>query len=297
MAVTEDLSEAERWWSEASTACRDIAPNITLGTGEDVLACPRCGSLWRGHRQDAGGCDARYLDAEYTRAALDRIWDRCTADYAADHRWLDAQGLGPGARVLEVGTYAGAFLAWAAGRGCDATGVDVNPAMVAYAQGRGVDARVGVLRREEWGSDRFDQVWILNCFEQAPSPRRLLAESHAVLHAGGRLVLRTPNADFVAPAHRWRALRASAMANHVLGMPFLHCFTVRGLRTALAATGFELIEVRGREFAPVPPPALSAAVRSLGDRAARRALAAVRPAAAHPWIDLVAIRRSLPSPT
>ena len=291
-AVERDLRWARRLWSEAAGAAKEEARRITLDHGDDVLRCAGCASLWRVHTVPADGCDGRYVEDRYGPEALQHIWSRCTAEYEDDRAWFTAQGLGPGVAVLEVGSYAGAFLGFAGALGCNAVGVDVNPEVVAWARGRGVDARLGPLRRDHWGAERFDQVWVLNCFEQVPDPDALLAEMRAVLRARGRLVVRTPNAAFLDLAYRWPilGLRRSAAANHVFGIPFLRCYTTAGLRQLLARNGFAVLSTRERAFTTVPT---TATLRVAGPRwsaAAGRVTARLRPDAAAPWIDVVAVR-------
>jgi SAM-dependent methyltransferase len=291
-AVERDLGVARRLWSDAVTATHEPPVRVTLDRGDDVLRCGDCGTLWRRHAMPADGCDGRYLHDKYGAATLQRIWARCMTEYEGDRAWLTEQGLGPGVRILEVGTYAGAFLAFAGSLGCEAVGVDVSREAVAWAQGRGVDARLGPLRRGGCGPERFDQVWVLNCFEQVPDPDAFLAEIHAVLRDDGRLVLRTPNGAFVALAYGWPlpGLKRTAVANHVFGIPFLHCYTTAGIRALFARNGFSLASARGRPFAVRPTAAAGRVSASRVGGATRRLAARLRPDAADPWIDVVGVR-------
>lgn len=270
-------------WSIWTRASGTPDPNVTQDEAAPVWECTTCRSL---RREPSGDVESTYRDDRYGREALDHLWDRCTREYEADRDWLVAQGLRPAARVLEIGSYTGAFCAFAEARGCFATGVDVSAEMVAYARERGVDAHLGAFDPSRFDGERFDSVWVLNCFEQLPDLHELLEDVRAVLAPGGRLVIRTPNAAFVRMAHRptlRTMLTPLAITNHVLGVPFSRCLSAAALHSLLARHGFAEIVVRPREFAAVDPPELPAWWTVL--RPVRRVVSGVLPM---PWLDLTA---------
>jgi SAM-dependent methyltransferase len=202
--------------------------------------------------------------------------------------------LAPGAELLEIGSYVGAFLDFARDSGCQVVGIDVNRVLSRYCRQRGHDVRNVAFSARLFHGARFDGVWILNCFEALPAPRDTLKQARDVLRPGGSVVIRTPNADFVTLAHnrgapRW--LRTIADANGLLGVPFRRCFSPDALIDFLRREGFEITTLRGREFASrvpsgSPPASFRRAAWTICSIVARRPL--------HPWLEVHACRAAAP---
>src|SRR5580704_15081237 len=128
-----------------------------------------------------------------------RLWGtdpRAWADLAEAHNRplfeavLDAAGVGPGARVLDVGCGSGLTLVLAARRGAAPSGLDVSPGLLGIARERLPDAdlREGDMERLPWDDAAFDAVVGVNAFQFAGDPRRALREAARVTRPGGRVV-------------------------------------------------------------------------------------------------------------
>ena len=102
----------------------------------------------------------------------------------------------PAGRLLDVGTGIGEMLRLAREAGWEAVGVDIDPAVVAYARARGLDARVGELATLRLPASSFDLVTLWNVLDFVREPLALLRECRRLLVPGGRVFVRTPNVPF-----------------------------------------------------------------------------------------------------
>jgi SAM-dependent methyltransferase len=288
-------------------SAHDIAADLAAARGGldgvmfdqpvDIERCRRCGSLFRDRSQVPADVAESYRRARYPVAVATPLRDKALADLNADSNRLARFGCGPGARLVEVGSYVGAFLDFARGAGCDIVGVDPNEALAGWCRQRGHDVRTAVFSAELFPRETFDGVWILNCFEQLPDLDAAVQDAHRVLRPGGPLVIRTPNAAFVAAAHHSSrtVLRRIADANAVLGVPYRRCLTPSTIRVLLTRNGFRDVHVRGREFSSVGPSRWVAwSAPRLG---AYRAASLVAGRIVHPWLEIVAVRALRPAGT
>ena len=260
----------------------------------NIERCRDCGCVFRDRRYVPGDVEQFYRRASYPLAAAERLRDKTLADLNAESGRLARLGCRPGARLLEVGSYVGAFLDFARRAGCDAVGVDLNENLADWCRDRGHDVQTAPFTAELFPEKRFDGVWILNCFEQLSDLDQVVQDAHDVLGPGGRLIIRTPNASFVERAHGrgFLPLRRVADANAVLGVPYRRCLTPSAIRLLLARHGFRDVGVRGREFSSLAPenwPSSWAAWRK-PRLAAYAAASVICGEMIHPWLEVVATR-------
>lgn len=237
-----------------------------------VFGCDSCGSVFR-DPDAVGDLVERYQHDHYPAGALRELHARARAELDRDAAWLAVHGVVRGASILEVGSYTGSFLEFARDAGCAAHGFDVGYETAAFARDLGLEVHTAPFTADQYDGDPVDCVWVLNCFEQLPDPAHLVRDAARVLRAGGRLVVRTPTAEFVRLAHTDQTsdfMRASAATNAVLGIPFARCLSRRTLVTMLLEHGFELETVRNRRrgWAPrsrTPAPWIDVVARRAGD--------------------------------
>lgn len=100
---------------------------------------------------------------------------------------LDATGVGPATRVLDVGCGTGMALALARERGALPAGVDVTEGLLAIARRRlpDGDLRVADMESLPFGDESFDVVLGVNSFQFAGDPVRALREAARVCASGG----------------------------------------------------------------------------------------------------------------
>ena len=148
--------------------------------------------------------------------------------------------LGKGARVLEIGSYIGAFLHVAAECGWNAVGVDVGRDTGHFARAHGYAVMDQPLEKCGFDPHMFDGVFIWNTFEQLDNPKRILENVRRVLRPGGVFVIRTPNAALYMDSRDITVLGHS----NLLGFPHLYGYSVQSLQRLLSSNGFTLSAVR-----------------------------------------------------
>ena len=123
-----------------------------------------------------------------------RLWGtdpRAWADLAEAHNQplfeavLDAAGVGPGTRVLDVGCGSGLTLVLAAQRGATPSGLDISPGLLGIARERLPAAELceGDMESLPHRDAAFDAVVGVNAFQFAGDPRRALREAARVTPA------------------------------------------------------------------------------------------------------------------
>lgn len=176
-----------------------------------------------------------------------------------------------GARVLDVGCGYGSFVTEARAVGLDARGVDTAEFEIEFARGRLAERQpgspddafvIGDGQRLPFETSSFDAVTMWNVIEHVPDTASLLAEIDRVLVGGGWLFAIAPNyAAFRREAHYhvpWvplmprpiasRYLRAKGRDPRFFETSIFYC-TNRGIRRALRARGFDVVDRRAERLA------------------------------------------------
>lgn len=106
---------------------------------------------------------------------------------------VEAAGIAPGTRVLDVGCGSGEFLAFVAERGAIALGCDPAPGMLAVAArvAPSAELRTGGFGALPWSPGEVDVVVAVNALAFAPDPDAAVAEAARLVGVGGRVAIAT----------------------------------------------------------------------------------------------------------
>lgn len=196
--------------------------------------------------------------------------------------------MGRGGSGLEVGSYAGAFLAAAREVGLQFDGLDINPEANALARMLGFTVHDGELSSFQ-PDRRFDVVAIWNTFDQLADPRGAVAAAASLLSPGGLLVIRVPNGAFYARFRRWRRAWPLLAQNNLLTFPYRWGFTPKSLARLLSDSRFAVRASRGDVLVPIADEWTRPWAR-IEERAIKQTMGAIAGASRRfaPWIEIYA---------
>jgi SAM-dependent methyltransferase len=147
-------------------------------------------------------------------------------------------------RWLDVGCGAGTLMEAVRDRGWAVVGTEVSASAAEAVRAKGLDVRAGELSALGLDDGAFDVVSMVEVVEHVPDPRGLLAQVRPLLRPGGILYVTTPHGRGVSA----RLLRTGWSI--VAPPEHLQLFSLRGLRAALEAAGFEVASARTQAVNP-----------------------------------------------
>jgi len=145
-----------------------------------------------------------------------------------------------GKRFLDIGCGSGASVKGATDLGWNATGVDIDPQLIAHGRKQlGVDLRCGLITTVDLPEGGFDFIKLRDVIEHFPNPLEVLLRIRTLLAPAGVLLVVTPNEGGIATKarialHRRRKLVATVPPPH-----HLHSFAPGQLQKVLLRAGFE----------------------------------------------------------
>lgn len=136
--------------------------------------------------------DVRYVDTgSATRTDIEAA--RMDEEFEIE---MSRAGIGPGARILELGYGHAHFLAWATAKGCKVVGTEINPGLHEAALAAGHDVHLGTLDDIDFAPDTaFDAIVAFDVFEHLTISelKDTLTRLHGLLSKGGVVFARFPN--------------------------------------------------------------------------------------------------------
>jgi SAM-dependent methyltransferase len=269
----------------------------------DLAACLSCGMLMRSPRPRARDVARAYEDDEYPPGRIADLFAAQVESFRgklAQLRSLDAPR-----RILEVGSFVGAFLHVARESGLEAVGVDPGQQLAKSCAERGLTVLQGTLEdlAPQLCREPFDAVAIWNTFDQLPDPRATLRLLSSCLKDRGILAIRVPHG--LAFEKLLRRLRSGGPVqrhvaklglawNNLLSFPYLCGYGIATLDRLVAPFGFDRVLVSGdvlcrlaghatARWARVEEAIVKAAERAAIERQLRSGDVRLRTA---PWIDV-----------
>lgn len=217
----------------------------------DIVACKYCRLVFRAPRPSSRDITAAYRHDHYGRDRLGALFAAQLRSYRPKARelraWLPTQRA---ARVLEIGSFVGGFLAAGQEQGWEMLGIDPGAEVAAFCREKGLPIFCGTTREAPVPPQSADGITIWNTFDQLPDPRATITTICRMLRPGGVLAVRVPNGE----CFRWAVarlrtvgwpwagwLRAILAWNNLLAFPYLYGYSLRTLDRLLRGYGFTRI--------------------------------------------------------
>ena len=236
----------QKFYASRSNAGGKDLTNFTQQPETNIVKCLGCGTVLRNPQPTPEALADLYKNDPYGLDTLEKLFE------SEKHFFREkAEGfrLPASARVLEIGSFVGAFLHAAIERGWDACGIDIGEETAAFCRGRGHRV-LGTIQDLEETS--YDAVFIWNTFDQMADPVGELLRLREVLKTGGLLVIRVPNGRFEDACLRIRKrmglrehVRRAQAYNNFITFPYLNGYTADSLPRLLANCGYSCLRISG----------------------------------------------------
>jgi len=163
-------------------------------------------------------------EVEVWSALCSWLYSLFRSNPASNRAMVEYSGVGPGSRVLDVGSGPGASLEHARRAGAEVAGVDPSPSMVKRGSRRVEDARVvqGSAEHLDFSDGAFTDVWAISSFHHWAYPDVALEEIRRVLDVGGRVYLMERRLDEGKTGHGLTMADATELTSSLSGKGFTH---------------------------------------------------------------------------
>ncbi len=206
------------------------------GSIYELLRCERCGTArTTGELPGPAAHETAYYAP--TQGLADRLIEPLRVLGDAD-RLRSARVIGPGSRVLEVGSGDGRLLARLKRRGAEVEGVEPSPAARQRSAAAGVPVIGGAVEDAEKPARPPTDVIAWHSLEHLDRPAEALRMLRGWMEPGARLVVATPNLASLQArigGDRWFHQDVPRHRTH---------FTANGLVALVRRSGFEVTRVR-----------------------------------------------------
>jgi len=250
---------AKKRWIRCNACGADAFRPLCTVNGWQIGRCGNCSLIYLNPMpffEPSAGFSKMSLDFQYTRfqhhitpAVLehDRKQLRRQLEKVSRLAGIDQPG-----KFLDIGCGSGSSVRAAADQDWEATGVDIDPELVALGRGQlDADLRCSPVLESGLEASRFHFVRLRDVIEHLPNPYEVLCEVKRLLVPGGVVLIATPNEGALATQLRLllggkRKLIATVAPPH-----HVHGFTPKTLALTLERAGLELCEMK--TTTPVDP--------------------------------------------
>lgn len=195
---------------------------------QTLVRCTDCGILYESPRYRADVIIGAYATADSVHDSQHSV--RARSFYRALTK-LSRHLPAPGAKVLDVGTAGGAFLAAATQFGYDAYGLEPSEHLAQRGRARGLKIQQGTLACHDFERHSFDMVCLWDVLEHLPDPKAALLTIRQLLKPDGLLLVNFPDIS------TWQAKLAGARFWWIISVHLQH-FTPKSFADICERTGF-----------------------------------------------------------
>lgn len=213
-----------------------------------LVRCPSCTLVFQDpHPGDDALAETYYHDEAWTAEILTSLRDAMAERAGTFQGLLDATGLRPPGRALDVGCSSGAWIARAQEAGWTASGVEIGAATAAAARDAGLDVHTGTLQSyaETAEPGTFDLITFWDVLEHVHDPHADLTIAHRLLRPGGHVAAALPNVDGWYPRVTYALIGRRTRHWEYPELPVhLHDFSPTTLARLLDRAGFDVVDAR-----------------------------------------------------
>jgi 2-polyprenyl-3-methyl-5-hydroxy-6-metoxy-1,4-benzoquinol methylase len=264
-----------------------------LGCLFRIARCGRCGALFTSYREADRNIDYRQFDEQgFTRKYLPILQGARKHDRHENYLEITAVAgkYLPRGRLLDVGCHGGWLLSYLqAENRWELYGLEPSPFLARLTSERlGIPVYNDVLRAGVLEDGDFNFVFLTDVLEHLQDPRGALRVVRDSMKAGGFLLIKVPNADFVYWKYRLRKPLGFLLESAEIFDAKEHyvLFSRKALETLLSANGFRILEMR------IPKP-IQARGSAWLTRAARAVVYQLGRAGILPGQDLLVVAKKI----
>lgn len=211
---------------------------VTVQNACNVVRCLECGLVYVNPRPADSAYKDLYVDYLPDRMDDPFAWKRYMAEVFSRTADMIEEARPEKGSSLDIGCGFGFFVEVMLERGWQASGIDISAKAAGFANGRGLDVKVGSIDVPGVEESSLDAITMFYVLEHLPDPLASLKKVRSLLRPGGLLVIRVPHTTPIV-----RLLGLAGIKNNLYDPPFhLSDFSPACTRRILSKAGFGSIK-------------------------------------------------------